>query len=315
MVNVKKVLFFLLILTTTQITLQAQDLIMKEENRVCLECHSKQTYTMFNDWTGMDERRLMNPYHIIDTMLYLVGVHKTFSCTDCHSMDYENYPHDRELKLEPLATCLDCHAGDPNYEQYHFEKIDEEFQKSVHFTKAGDLFTCSKCHNQHYYRTTARTSSQVSEIVSADNAMCLSCHSNPARFSLAASHEFPIINDVHASWLPNHELHWRSVRCIDCHTEFNDELMVSHNILPKEKAVKNCAECHSANTMLKATLYKYENIQARQQGGLLTSIQSGQAYIIGANQIPLFKYISIAVILLLFAGISVHIAFRLVYKK
>lgn len=305
---------FLLLFALSITLVHGQESVMREDNKTCLECHSKQTYTLFNDWTGNDERRLMNPYHIIDTMQYLSGVHQTFACIDCHSMDYETYPHDKESKLEPMATCIDCHGGDPHYEQFQFELIDEEFQKSVHYERTGDLFTCSKCHNQHYYRTTARTSTRVSEIVAADNQMCLSCHSNTARFSLAASREIPVINEVHA-WLPNHELHFRSVRCIDCHTAFNEDLMVSHNILPKEKAVKNCAECHSANSMLRASLYKYENIQTRQEQGFFSVFQSNQAYVIGANQIPVLKYLSLLILFMAFAGISVHIIMRIIQKK
>jgi hypothetical protein len=241
------ILSFLLILIYSVSALNAQDAIMREDNHHCLDCHSRQTFTMFNDWTNNEERRLMNPYHIIDTMLYLGGVHKTFSCIDCHSMDYETYPHLRELKLEPMATCIDCHGGDPTYEHYQFDRIDEEFQKSVHFEKGGEHFTCNKCHNQHYYKTIARTSTNVSDIVSADNQMCLSCHTDAARYRQTTVHEFPVFREVH-SWLPNHELHFRSVRCIDCHTAVENDLMISHNILSKEHAVKNCSECHSANS-------------------------------------------------------------------
>lgn len=292
----------------------AQMAAMKEDNKTCLDCHSRQTYTLHNDWTGQDERRLMNPYFVIDTMQYLSGVHNGFSCIDCHSMDYETYPHNNELKFEPMATCLDCHGGDPHYEHFQFELIEEEFQKSIHFQRAGDLFTCNKCHNQHYYRTTARSSSRVADIVASDNAMCLACHSNAAKFSLAGSRDIPVINEVH-SWLPNHELHFRSVRCIDCHTAFNDDLMVSHNIQAKEHAVKNCAECHSANSMLRASLYKYENIQSRQDKGFLSVFQTNQAYVIGANQVPAFKFITLGILLMAFAGIIVHVAFRIIHKK
>lgn len=294
--------------------ISAQENAMREENQVCLNCHSKQTYSFFNDWSGQEEKRLMNPHLVIDSVMFMNGVHQTFACTDCHSMDYETYPHMHELKLEPMATCLDCHGGDPHYEQYQFEKIDEEFQKSVHFERAGDLFTCSKCHDQHYYQNAARTSSTVGEIVRVGNQMCLTCHSNAAQYSLSTNAEFHNLNVVH-EWLPNQELHFRSVRCIDCHAEYNQDLMVSHNIQPKENAVKKCAECHSANTMLQATLYRYENIQAREDQGFFSSIQSNQAYIIGANQVPLFKYITIGIIALMVVGISVHIAFRVILKK
>jgi len=307
-------LFLFLLMATSIDTLSGQDVVMRSDNHNCLNCHSRQTFTMFNDWTGQEERRLMNPYHIIDTVLYLNGVHRTFACIDCHSMEYETYPHLRELKLEPLATCIDCHGGDPHYEKYQFDRIDEEFQKSVHFLKGGEHFTCNKCHNQHYYRTIARTSTNVSDIVSADNQMCLSCHTDAARYRLTSVHEFPVFREVH-SWLPNHELHFRSVRCIDCHTEVDNELIISHNILPKEQAVKNCSECHSANSLLQASLYRYENIQQRQTNGVFASILLEQPYIIGANQVPLFKYLSVGLLIATILGILIHATVRIILKK
>lgn len=304
----------LVILVSSIFMLNGQDAVMKEDNHLCLQCHSQQTFTMFNDWTNAEERRLMNPYHIIDTTLFLSGVHKTFSCIDCHSMDYETYPHMRELKLEPMATCIDCHGGDPMYEKFQFDRIDEEFQKSVHFEKGGDHFTCNKCHNQHYYRTIARTSTLVSDIVSADNQMCLSCHTDAARYRLTSIHEFPVFTEVH-SWLPNHELHFRSVRCIDCHTEIENDLIVSHNILAKEHAVKNCSECHSGSSRLQATLYRYENIQLRQAHGAFASILLDQPYIIGANQVPLFKYLSVGLLIATILGVAIHATVRIITKK
>lgn len=313
MLNCWKVFLFIYLLFLVEGT-AAQSQQMREENLHCLKCHSNQMYTIHNDWTMREERRLMNPYHVIDTTLFLNGVHKTFACIDCHSMDYETYPHNSELKLEPLATCIDCHGGDPMYEKYQFEKIEEEFLKSVHFTKAGELFSCGKCHNQHYYHTAARSSASVAEIVRADNQMCLSCHSNAVRYQMNTTHEFPVINDVH-SWLPNNEMHFRSVRCLDCHTAFDEDLMISHNILPKEMAVRNCSKCHSSNTMLQATLYRYENIQARQAQGFLAAFQQEQPYIIGANQVPEFKYLSMIILIVTLLGVSVHVAFRILYKK
>jgi len=292
----------------------AEEPLMREENHLCLRCHADQTYSFFNEWTQKEERRIMNPFHIIDTNLYLSGVHKSFSCIDCHSMDYETYPHARELKLEPLATCIDCHGGDDTYAQYHFDQIDADFARSVHAVKGGEHFTCGKCHNQHYYKVIARNSTHISDIVSADNQMCLSCHTNAVRYRLTSVHEYPDFSTVHA-WLPNHELHFRSVRCIDCHTSVEDSLMVPHNILPRENAVKNCSECHSANSMLQATLYKYENLQARETSGLLSAIKQERPYIIGANQVPLFKILSVSILLATLAGIVIHALLRVFIRK
>ena len=313
MQNITKFLVSLFLVTGFY-TADGQEVVMRSENALCLGCHSQQTFTMFNEWTGREERRLMNPYHIIDTTLFLTGVHQTFSCVDCHSMDYEEYPHLRELKLEPMMSCNDCHGGDPYYAHYQFDRIEEEFEKSVHYLKGGDNFSCAKCHNQHYYRPTARTSANVADIVSADNQMCLSCHTDAARYRLTTVQDFPVFREVHA-WLPNHELHFRSVRCIDCHTAFEDDLMVAHNILTKEEAVRNCSECHSANTLLRATLYRYENIQSRQTNGVFASILQEQPYIIGANQVPIFKFLSVALLLATIFGIAIHATVRVVSKR
>lgn len=291
-----------------------QDKEMPAENSHCLNCHANHTYSFFNEWLEVETKRMMNPFYVLDSVNYVAGVHGGFSCTDCHSPDYETYPHNAELKLEPLATCIDCHGGDDTYADYQFDKIEEEFQKSIHFQKSGESFTCSKCHDQHYYRATARTSNTVSEIVSYNNNMCLSCHDNALRFETVSSEESPKLSQVH-DWLPNQELHFDQVRCIECHTVAVDSFMVSHNILPKEEALRNCNDCHSSNSMLKASLYKYENLQARSEDGVLGALITNEAYIIGANQNPLLKLFSFIIFGLAVIGIAIHWIFRIVKKS
>jgi len=198
----------------------------------CLKCHSNQTYTFLNTVKGKEEKRLMNPYFILDTVAMTNGVHKQFDCTDCHSSEYATYPHNGNLKLEPLSTCLDCHGGDESFAKYKFDQIQEEVNKSVHYKVYGENFGCSKCHSQHTYVTTARNSDNVLEIVDNDNKMCLSCHNDMKKYKLVSGHENPKLVEVH-DWLPNQELHFRHVRCVECHTEVIDSLMVSHNILSK----------------------------------------------------------------------------------
>ncbi|HEY3390585.1 MAG TPA: cytochrome c3 family protein [Prolixibacteraceae bacterium] len=256
---------------------------------------------------------MMNPLYILDRDHFASGVHAKFKCTDCHSADYTTYPHNGELKLEPLSTCLDCHGGDAKYAVYQFEKIDTEFQKSVHFQKMGETFTCSKCHNQHYYQDKSRKSSVVADIVGFSNEMCMSCHNNNSKFTLVSDKIKPALSQIH-EWLPNQELHFKSVRCIECHTQVVDSLAVSHNILPKEKALKNCVECHSKNSMLEASLYKYKNLQSRSEKGKLNSIISNKSYVIGAYQNIWVNYISIAIILLTLVGICIHLIARIIKK-
>jgi hypothetical protein len=255
----------------------------------------------------------MNPYYILDTIAISEGVHKSFDCTDCHSAEYQTYPHQANLKLEPLSTCLDCHGGDATFASYQFEKIQDEFKKSVHFQKYGENFSCTKCHSQHTYKATARNSSDVLEIVDFDNKMCLSCHNDMKKFKMVSGRENPKLVEVH-NWLPNQELHFRHVRCIECHTEVVEGLMVSHNIMKKENAVKNCVQCHSANSRLKASLYKYENLQKRSEKGVVGGILSNPSYTIGSHQSPFLKLLSILIFLATLTGIIIHSIFR-IFKK
>jgi len=264
--------------------------------------------------TNKEVKRLMNPYYILDTVAMTKGVHKQFDCTDCHSSDYATYPHQANLKLEPLSTCLDCHGGDASFAKYQFERIDQEFKKSVHYKVYGDNFTCSKCHSQHTYVATARNSDNVLEIVDYSNKMCLSCHNDMKKYQLVSGHENPKLVQVH-SWLPNQELHFQHVRCIECHTEVADSLMVSHNIMSKDKALRKCVECHSANSKLKASLYKYQNLQKRENSGNLNTFPVAESYVIGSHQIPILKTISIVIFLLTLAGIMIHGIFRFTKKK
>lgn len=284
------------------------------QHHQCLKCHSNQTYSFFNAVKDKEEKRLMNPYLILDTVAMAHGVHKQFDCTDCHSSEYSSYPHSANLKLEPLSTCLDCHGGDESFASYKFETIEEEFKKSVHYKVYGDNFSCSKCHSQHTYVATARTSSNVMEIVDFSNKMCLSCHNDMKKYKLVSGHENPKLVEVH-DWLPNQELHFQHVRCIECHTEVVDSLMVSHNILGKDMALRKCVECHSADSRLKASLYKYQNLQKRAEDGGLNTVLANESYIIGSHQVPFLKLLSIIIFLLTLSGIIIHSIFRILKKK
>ena len=283
------------------------------KNHSCLKCHSSQTYSFQNELMGTQEIKLMNPYYILDTVQLKAGVHKSFDCTDCHSYDYMTYPHNSNLKLEPLATCLDCHGGDETYATYQFETIQEEFQKSIHYEIYGDNFSCAKCHSQHTYATTARTSSNVRDIVEYSNNMCLSCHNDMVKYNLVSTNAKPELVQVH-DWLPNQQLHFDNVRCIECHTEIQDTLMVSHNIVKKELALRNCVECHTADSRLKATLYKYENLRQRSEDGTLKTVLSNKTYVIGTHQIPVLITLSYIIFIATFIGIVIHIVLRIIKK-
>lgn len=305
-------LFFLFVFAGVSV---AQDeLELAETSKYCLGCHSSDYYSFENSWTGMVERKRMNPYLRIDSTGFITGVHGSFACDDCHSPDYTTYPHNAELKLEFKYTCQDCHAGDPAYAHLNFDGIEIEAMNSVHAERMGDAFKCEMCHSPHTNKLVATSHEYtISEIVAANNGVCLSCHLDESRFHLYGERERPIIEQTH-DWLPNQELHFKNVRCIECHTPVNDTLMVAHEILAKEHAVRNCAECHSANSMLQDKLYKYMAMSSVEQEGIKGSFRN-EAYLIGAHRNRLLNLLSIVIFGMGLLGIFAHALARIIKRK
>ncbi|MEZ5197441.1 MAG: cytochrome c3 family protein [Bacteroidales bacterium] len=139
-----------------------------------------------------------------------------FSLHDCHSYDYNDFPHSGELRMEESYNCIDCHGGDETWADYNFERIDEEFHTSVHSTKHSEEFTCWMCHNPHEYKITARTNDNLKETIVYDNEICMSCHTDINKYQLISFKDNPNIIDQH-EWLPNQAVHFLNVRCIECH--------------------------------------------------------------------------------------------------
>ena len=313
------------------------------ENTGCLKCHGNKTYFYHNEWMDRMVRERMNPYYIIDSTIFYASNHKNFRCTDCHSSEYDSFPHSGALRMEPGFTCMDCHGGDENYAVFHFERIEEEFLSSVHSTRHSEDFTCWMCHNPHAYHISARRDI-IPDVVAYDNEICLSCHANINKFQLLTDKINPNILQKH-EWLPNQKLHFLNVRCIECHAEQENDMLVAHNIKPKEEAVKLCVNCHSKNSLLFTSLYKYQLKENRREKGFLAAaaLQWGQGniamamgapadineiiestkesttdvmppFIIGSGSNPIMNLISL---ILFFAGLMAvvaHIILRIIYK-
>ncbi|NJO68977.1 MAG: hypothetical protein HC830_06525 [Bacteroidetes bacterium] len=223
------------------------------------------------------------------------------------------YPHDANLKAEEGWTCMDCHAGDEAYAKYHFEEISLQFEKSIHYKADKDAFTCWQCHDPHTYKTIARVSNNIQNTVLYDNNICLTCHADINRLEVLTTKDKANIVQKH-EWLPNQELHFKNVRCVECHARLNDTLMVSHMVLPKANAVHLCAECHSQNSLLMASLYKYKVRKNRQEYGFLNSVILNESFVIGANRNYYLNVISISIAILTIAGIFIHLLIR-IFKR
>jgi predicted CXXCH cytochrome family protein len=284
------------------------------DNQACLKCHGQVVYEYYNDWTERTERKLMNPYFLIDSTRFSHGVHQMFSCLDCHSPDYESFPHSGELRMEQKYLCLDCHGGDETYAKYNFEGIEEAFLKSVHAEKYPEQFNCWSCHDSHGYELALRTDTTIQVIVKNSNAMCLSCHDNKFTYQRMAGVEPPNVYDIH-SWLPNQIKHFSKVRCLDCHTTVQEGLLVSHQVLGKEKAVRNCVQCHSDNTLLMESLYAHRASESRQAYGFLNATIMNESYVIGANRNQTLNRISIGLFGLMVIGLIIHFLLRVILIK
>ena len=277
-----------------------------DDNEACLQCHGESKFVIEDPNTGRSTHELMYDERAIDREEFYSSVHKSFSCNDCHSYDYNVFPHSIETRLEEQLLCMDCHGYDETYAHYNFESIEIEFQESIHNIEE---FTCWKCHDPHSYKAFMRNADDLEH----DNNMCLKCHANFDRFSLLTEREEIVVVESH-DWLPNQAAHFKNVRCIECHTEINDTILVAHKILPKEEAVENCTECHSKDTRLMHTLYKFQNLEER-KGGFVNGIMINNSYVIGANQNVWLNRFSLLVFGLTLLVIAFHTYLRIRKQK
>jgi nitrate reductase cytochrome c-type subunit len=286
-----------------------------EDSKKCLECHSGLRYHLYDPETDETVSLKMYEELRIDKDLYKKAAHGGFACTDCHSLDYETHPHPISVKFEFQYSCIDCHGGDDDYAHFNFETIEEEFNSSVHGDHYIENFSCWSCHNPHTYKVAAREGGRVIDIVAYDNSMCLGCHGDISHYEVLIERQLTNMLSKH-DWLPNQSLHFRKVRCIDCHAATHDDLLVAHHVLPADQAVKNCVDCHSTNSILMASLYKHQIVERRNKYGFFNAEITSDAYIIGANRNYFFNIASIVIFGLTLIGIAIHATLRYInYKR
>ncbi len=281
----------------------------REKNERCFKCHGQGRYEYTNENLGRQVKSLMFPQGIIDRNKFYIANHKSFSCTDCHSEDYTKFPHPGQLRMGMSNNCLDCHGGDEKFAKFKFEEIDSDYRKSVHFKLEDEGFTCWSCHNPHEYKISIRDSKNLKETILYDNNICLDCHSNYNRFQLLSDKGEVNIMKKH-DWLPDQAAHFKSVRCIECHSAINDSVLVSHQIMPKENAVRKCNECHSKNSLLMSSLYKFQ-YQGKSKAGFLNGIILNQSYVIGANRNEYLEWISFVIFTIVLIVIGIHVFLRM----
>ncbi len=286
----------------------------QKANELCFSCHGQRVYKYQNENLGRTVKSSMCDERIIDRKLFYESNHRSFMCVDCHSDGYRTFPHPGELRMEQKFNCIDCHGGDPAFEEYKFELIEEEYIKSSHFRLEEEGFSCWSCHNPHTYKTVTRQGGDISRTIMYSNAICLDCHANNDRFMLLSNGKETNLISKH-EWLPYQRAHMRNVRCLECHADVTDTILVPHYIKTKEEAVKGCNECHSKNSLLMASLYRYKATEERKTKGFLNAVILNQSYVIGANRNEFLDTLSLILSGFGILIISVHIFFRILYSK
>jgi hypothetical protein len=265
-----------------------------ESNEGCQECHADKK----TERKKPPEGRKASVY--VDNLGLARSEHRGMSCVDCHAKVFAQDPHPQARR----ALCQDCHVADESREGgVKFAQIDRDFQKSVHVEKSKG-FACVACHDAHAFQLDT-TRARVFE----HNKVCLRCHSTPIEYQgfvnkaptdLAKAHE----------WLPNRDLHWSRVRCLDCHTGLGAP-PGSHLIVPKSQAVKRCESCHNQNPTQLLRLYGRMRGQEVARLGFINAFIINDSYVIGATR---SWWMDIGAILIMGgtgAGIAGHGALRM----
>ena len=304
-------LILVLLLMMFGVTAAQQDTVLTNED--CFRCHESETLSLLDK-----ETMVLKSFHV-DPHDFANSNHKDLKCITCHDEGFNSWPHEAvDVKL----TCLDCHSenssfvkNNPEYrnkfEGIPAKNIYEEFEKSVHFQRHSDDFDCFSCHDPHSFD---RKEIPSEEKIAADNQMCFNCHQTDGNSKTKMiDADVPPVDFAH-EWLPERELHWNKVRCIDCHTSYEGKNL-SHNIMPKEDAVRKCESCHSQNSILMTKLYKYESKESKEKYGFVNGALLNDAYVIGSTRNELMINASYLIFGLAFLGMFVHGLLRYLSNK
>jgi len=266
----------------------------RQANLKCLACHSEAALRQ-PPKADLDLKKLRGL--IVDPAAFAASSHARLACGKCHTEGYAEHPHAEDAK-DMTSTCDDCHSKQARV-------IEAEFEQSVHADNLTEPMTCLTCHNPHRMQA-AKNLKQPDLIVAQDNRVCLGCHDSDATFAQYAPEKKtrPLTDDAHA-WLPNARMHWKSVRCVECHTPSNPNTQ-SHQILSKDKAVKDCVACHSRDSLLSARLYRHLAEEDQRKYGFINSAILGKPYVVGATRNPLLDGIVIALVVLTLVGMLAH---------
>ncbi len=281
--------------------------LKRNQEKLCLNCHLSSNTTKYS-------KSLIDYEKSVHGRAITNGNQFAAACIDCHGT------HDLKKASSPSSSvasgkipdvCGKCHIT-----------ISQEYKASIHgqSLKKGnkDAPGCTYCHGEHAIQTQPRIDKQLisKNQMNFDNLQttkmiqCVECHANS---EMMGKYNILTIDKAH-DWLPNLSTHYKTVRCVDCHSVYEPPHM-SHNILTPEQTIKRCDECHSKNSVLMTMLYKHEKQKSREKLGFINGTVLSDAYVIGTTRNIFLDVLSLSMFGLIIFGIIIHGAIRWYFRK
>jgi hypothetical protein len=277
------------------------------QNNVCIECHKSDTHNPeVLKKVSNDESR--------HAKLRKSGKEHAAVCTDCHGFHNIKKSEDFEARLNvknSSSSCGKCHIH-----------IAQEYQNSIHglAQMKGNMAAagCVSCHFEH----SKNKKNQLSDKIFNDNQLnrdfaengkmtnCIACHTND---SLISTGNFKNLKSSH-KWLPFLKKHFEKVSCYDCHSSFTEPYL-SHNILPIEKSLKSCNDCHNKSKELKSILFNYEKGKTVDKEGIISGNINRNENFVGLARNVILDYLSLIILGGLIFGLLIHSYVRWYFKK
>ena len=279
------------------------------QERMCLDCHLDDP-----DNPSQYAKTLVEYENSVHGNAIMDGNANAAVCVDCHGAHKLQKASNPEAKIHRSNVhnlCGDCHT-----------QITSEYTESVHGAALErgikDVPTCTHCHGEHNIHAQpdvphdvfSKNGMNFDKIVGSQMIWCVNCHSDD---SLMAKYNLLTIKAGH-DWLPVPEEHWKTVRCVDCHSSYEPPNL-SHKILTKEKTIKKCEECHSQSSKLMSKLYIHEKEQSRNKYGFVNGTLLSDAYVVGTTRNVYLDTLSMILFSLTVVGIAGHGFLRWRSKK
>lgn len=273
---------------------------------LCLSCHIHQTDNQF-------AKTLIDYDKSVHGSSLRKGNKFAAICIDCHgthNLQKANSPNSNIHPTKVSNVCGKCHVA-----------ITQEYHSSVHGIQLlqgnSDVPGCTYCHGEHSIGPMAVVEERIIQqnrmnfntLISNKMVFCVRCHTND---TLMEKYRLSTLNKAH-DWLPNLQIHWETVRCVDCHSSY-DPPNLSHNILPRDATVQKCEECHSKNSILMTKLYKHEKAQSREKYGFINGTILSDAYVIGTTRNIYLDFMSVVIFGIVIVFLLMHIFLRWYFR-